>query len=65
MKDNASSVVRIAAMAFAAVVASSLLAEGIKAQIAAERKGNKKVFEEALAATEARIWKSANGGTLP
>lgn len=38
---------------------------GIKAQIAAERKGNTKVFEEALAATEAKEWKSADGKTLP
>ena len=38
---------------------------GTKAQIASERKGNTKVFEEARAATEAKTWKSPNGGTLP
>ena len=40
-------------------------ASGIKAQIAAERKGSAKVFEEALAATEAKVWKSTDGKTLP
>ncbi len=38
---------------------------GVKAQIASERKGNAQVFETALAATEAKTWKSPNGGTLP
>ena len=39
--------------------------DGVKAQIASERKGNALVFETALAATEAKTWKSPNGGTLP
>ena len=34
-------------------------------QIASERKGSVKVFETALSETEARIWKSPSGGTLP
>lgn len=38
---------------------------GVKAQIASERKGNAQVFETALAATEAKKWRSPNGGTLP
>ena len=38
---------------------------GIKAQIASERKGNTAAFEAAFAATEAKTWKSPNGGTLP
>ena len=38
---------------------------GVKAQIAAERKGSAGVFETALAATEAKAWESPKGGTLP
>ena len=38
---------------------------GIKAQNVVERKGNTNVFEEVIAATEAKIWKSADGKTLP
>ena len=39
--------------------------DGVKAQIASERKGNAQVFETALAATEAKKWISPTGGTLP
>ena len=38
---------------------------GVKAQIAAERKGCAGVFETALSATEAKVWESPKGGTLP
>lgn len=36
--------------------------DGVKAQIASERKGKAQVFETALAATEAKKWKSPTGG---
>ena len=61
----------LATVAAACIFAGPALAatggdkSGTKAQIASERKGNTKVFEEARAATEAKTWKSPNGGTLP
>ena len=61
-----------AAASFAVVTLAAFAAQptnrgnsDIKAQIAAERKGDTKVFEEALAATEAKVWNSADGKTLP
>jgi len=55
------------AVAVVAVASTALSAKnaGVKAQIASERKGNTKVFEEARAATVAKTWKSPNGGKLP
>ena len=58
------------AVAVAAVVALALApgavgAPRVKAQIASERKGKAESFETARAATEAKTWKSPNGGTLP
>ena len=58
------------AVAVAAVVALALAPEAVgaprvKAQIASERQGKAESFETALAATEAKTWKSPNGGTLP
>ena len=57
----------LATVATACICAGSAFAagNGIKAQIASERKGNAKAFEEALAVTESRIWISPNGGQLP
>ena len=58
---------RMAWSATACICAGSAFAagSGIKAQIASERKGNTAAFEAAFAATEAKTWKSPNGGTLP
>ena len=57
----------IVAVAVVAAASTALSAKnaGVKAQIASERKGNTKVFEEARAATVAKTWKSPNGGKLP
>ena len=57
----------LATVATACICAGSAFAagSGIKAQIASERKGNTAAFEAAFAATEAKTWKSPNGGTLP
>ena len=57
-------VVAVVAVAAASTALSAKNA-GVKAQIASERKGNAKVFEEACATTEAKTWKSPNGGNLP
>jgi len=48
-----------------ALAATSATSAKVKAQIAAERKGNNAAFELALSITEPKTWKSANGQTLP